>query len=175
MPSKNSINRPKLTSNLHHKVHSLNKKRAQRERAGLLKPARSSVNSKSGEIKSVALDLYFQNKKNESQNSTAVTLQNASSSPASITTRTLSKKRAKKIERNLKYATQRKLLVDASAKLEDEMEIDLDGGKKVKENEKKSTLTLVKEALWSVIDDTASQGLIIENRQGTTLGGPFFP
>lgn len=175
MPSKNSINRPKLTSNLHHKVHSLNKKRAQRERAGLLKPARSSVNSKSGEIKSVALDLYFQNKKNESQNSTAVTLQNASSSPASITTRTLSKKRAKKIERNLKYATQRKLLVDASAKLEDEMEIDLDGGKKVKENEKKSSLTLVKEALSSVIDDTASQGLIIENRQGTTLGGPFFP
>ncbi|CAI6732046.1 ANL_collapsed_G0028730.mRNA.1.CDS.1 [Saccharomyces cerevisiae] len=156
MPSKNSINRPKLTSNLHHKVHSLNKKRAQRERA-------------------VALDLYFQNKKNESQNSTAVTLQNASSSPASITTRTLSKKRAKKIERNLKYATQRKLLVDASAKLEDEMEIDLDGGKKVKENEKKSSLTLVKEALWSVIDDTASQGLIIENGQGTTLGGPFFP
>lgn len=121
------------------------------------------------------MDLYFQNKKNESQNSTAVTLQNASSSPASITTRTLSKKRAKKIERNLKYATQRKLLVDASAKLEDEMEIDLDGGKKVKENEKKSSLTLVKEALWSVIDDTASQGLIIENRQGTTLGGPFFP
>ncbi|AJR73342.1 Alb1p [Saccharomyces cerevisiae YJM1400] len=175
MPSKNSINRPKLTSNLHYKVHSLNKKRAQRERAGLLKPARSSVNSKSGEIKSVALDLYFQNKKNESQNSTAVTLQNASSSPASITTRTLSKKRAKKIERNLKYATQRKLLVDASAKLEDEMDIDLDGGKKVKENEKKSSLTLVKEALWSVIDDTASQGLIIENGQGTTLGGPFFP
>lgn len=175
MPSKNSINRPKLTPNVHHKVHSLNKKRAQRERAGLLKPARSSANSKSGEIKSVALDLYFENKKSESQGSTAVTLPNTASPPASITTRTLSKKRAKKIERNLKYAAQRKLLVDASAKLEDGMDIDLDSSKKVKENGKKSSLTLVKEALWSVIDDAASHGLIIENGQGTTLGGPVFP
>ncbi|EJS43184.1 YJL122W [Saccharomyces arboricola H-6] len=175
MPSKNSINRPKLTSNLHHKVHTLGRKRAQREKAGLLKPARSSANSKSGEIKSVALDLYFENKKNENTASTAVTLPNAPSPPATITTRTLSKKRAKKIERNLKYAAQRKLLVDAAAKVEDQMDIDLDHPKKVKESRKKSSLTLVKEALWSVIDDTSSHGLIIENGQGTTLGGPFFP
>lgn len=176
MPSKNSINRPKLTSNLNHRVHSLGKKRAHRERAGLLQPARSSVNSRSGEIKSVALDLYFQNKKDEGQTSTAVTLPTAPSHPASVTTRTLSKKRAKKIERNLKYAAQRKLLVDASAEVEDGMDIDLDSTKKVKENErKKSSLTLVKEALWNVIDDTSSHGLLIENGQGTTLGGPFFP
>ncbi|KOG98493.1 Alb1p [Saccharomyces eubayanus] len=176
MPSKNSINRPKLTSNLNHRVHSLGKKRAQREKAGLLQPARSSANSRSGEIKSVALDLYFQNKKDAGETSTAVTLPTPPSHPASITTRTLSKKRAKKIERNLKYAAQRKLLVDASAKVEDDMDIDLDSTKKVKENEKKkSSLTLVKEALWNVIDDTSSHGLLIENGQGTTLGGPFFP
>lgn len=166
MPSKNSINRPKLTVNLHRKVHSLAKKRAQRERAGLLQPARSSLSSKSGHIKSVPLDLYFQDKEGK-----------VNSGP--LTTKTLSKKRAKKIERNLKYAEQRKLLTDIQAKLEQEDGMDLDvhsaDNTKIVKDEKKSALTRMKDALWSIIDDTSSQGLILENGQGTTLGGPFFP
>ena len=103
MPSKNSINRPKLTVNVARKTQSLAHKRDQRERAGLLKPARSSEKSKSGQIKSVPLDLYFQEKEGKVSGN-------------GLTTKTLSKKRAKKIERNIKYAEQRKLLARSSDK-----------------------------------------------------------
>lgn len=162
MPSKNSVNRPKLTVNLNKRSQQLGLKRAQRERAGLLQPARSSVNSKSGEIKSVALDLYFQDKDNVEPMS-------------KVTTKTLSKKRAKKIERNIKYAEQRKLLTDVQAKLENnDMEVDSKKHDKkiVKEQ---SSLTKVKNALWNILEDKASQGLVLGSGQGTTLGGAFFP
>lgn len=65
MPSKNSVNRPKLTVNLNKKSQKYGLKRARRERSGAFQPSRSSENSKSGEVKSVALDLFFANKKNE--------------------------------------------------------------------------------------------------------------
>ncbi|CCF59208.1 hypothetical protein KAFR_0G01740 [Kazachstania africana CBS 2517] len=160
MPSKNSINRPKLTLNANKRVQRNAKKRDAREKLGLLNPQRSSESSKSGEIKSVALDLYF----------------NKESSPnGPITTKTLSKKRTKKIERNLKYAEQRKLLLDVGSKIENDIEMDVDSSNGKKQDLKKSNLTLVKEALWSVIEDTTSDPLIIENGQGTTFGGPFFP
>lgn len=157
MPSKNSINRPKLTVNVARKTQSLAHKRDQRERAGLLKPARSSEKSKSGQIKSVPLDLYFQGKEGKVSGN-------------GLTTKTLSKKRAKKIERNIKYAEQRKLLAELQDKVvnEDGMEVDLPPKTKKKE-EKKNTL---KDALWKILDDTSSQGLVISNGQGTTLGGP---
>lgn len=157
MPSKNSINRPKLTVNLARKTQSLAHKRDQRERAGLLKPARSSENSKSGQIKSVPLDLYFQGKEGKV-------------AASGITTKTLSKKRAKKIERNIKYAEQRKLLAELQDKAlnEDEMDLDLPASSK-KTEERKITM---KDALWKILDDTSSQGLVISNGQGTTLGGP---
>ena len=151
MPSKNSINRPKLTVNVARKTQSLAHKRDQRERAGLLKPARSSEKSKSGQIKSVPLDLYFQEKEGKVSGNGLT-------------------KRAKKIERNIKYAEQRKLLAELQDKVvnEDGMEVDLPAKTKKKE-EKKSTL---KDALWKILDDTSSQGLVISNGQGTTLGGP---
>lgn len=157
MPSKNSINRPKLTVNLNRKTQALAHKRNQRERAGLLKPARSSENSKSGQIKSIPLDLYFQEKEGKVSGS-------------GLTTKTLSKKRAKKIERNIKYAEQRKLLADLQDKPvnDDEMDVDVPGKSKKKE-EKKITL---KDALRKILDDAPSQALVISNGQGTTLGGP---
>ncbi|CCK73592.1 Alb1p NDAI_0G06090 [Naumovozyma dairenensis CBS 421] len=181
MPSKNSINRPKLTVNLHRKAQKAGKKRAARERAGHYKPARSADASKSGEIKSVALDLYFNDKDKTGQASTNTST--LASGNGSVTTKTLSKKRAKKIERSLRYAEQRKLLIDLQAKLEngnDDTAMDVDGGevvKRVRENKKeKSALTQMKEALWNVLDDaSSSQGLVIGSGQGTTLGGPFFP
>lgn len=153
-----------MTVNVHRKVHSLAKKRDQRERAGLLKPARSSDSSKSGHIKSVPLDLYFEGKEGK-----------VNSSP--LTTKTISKKRAKKIERNLKYAEQRRLLADIQAKVENEdgMELDVQSAVNTEKDGKKGPLTKMKDALWSIINDTSSQGLILENGQGTTLGGPFFP
>ncbi|QLQ78556.1 hypothetical protein HG537_0A08030 [Torulaspora globosa] len=159
MPSKNSINRPKLTPNLNRKNQSLARKRDQRERAGLLQPARSSENSKSGQVKSVPLELYFQGKTGQD---------------GVLTTKTLSKKRAKKIERNLKYAEQRKLLAELQDKVENEdgMEVDVPAGKTQKREEKKSSLTKMKDALWKVLDDSSSEGFVLTKGQGTTLGGP---
>ncbi|QLL33793.1 hypothetical protein HG536_0F01180 [Torulaspora globosa] len=164
MPSKNSINRPKLTTNLNRKTQSLARKRDQRERAGLLQPARSSEKSKSGQVKSVPLELYFHGKVGQTAGNQA------------LTTKTLSKKRAKKIERNLKYAEQRKLLAELQDKVanEDGMEVDVQAGKSQKREEKKSSLAKMKDALWRVIDDSSSQGLVLNGGQGTTLGGPVF-
>lgn len=166
MPSKNSINRPKLTSNLNRRAQKAGIKRSQREQNGQFQPARSSEQSKSGEIKSVALDLYFKDKADD------VVI------GPKVTRNTLSKKRAKKIERNLKYAQQRKnedrLLTDLHAKLENEMDVDV-VSKKVK-NEKNSKLSMVKKAMWNVLEDAQSQQeLPLTTGQGTTLGGAWFP
>lgn len=158
MPSRNSINRPKQQVNLNRKVQTLAKKRDARERAGLLQPARSHELSKSGQAKSVPLDLYRGEK----------------STTGPLTTSTLSKKRAKKIERNLRYAEQRKLLVDVGKKVEDGMEIDNEKST-VETATKKSQLARVKDAFFQAMEDTASSGLTLENGAGTTLGGPFFP
>lgn len=163
MPSRNSINRPKLTVNLNRKNASITKRREQRERAGLLQPARSSEGSMSGKVKSVPIDLYMNGARDDHASSKG------------ITNRTLSKKRAKKIERNLRYAQQRKLLTDAAAGVEEGMDIDIDGGKRKNKKEEKTDLSMVKDALWKAIEDTTNTGLVLENGQGTTLGGPFFP
>ncbi|SCU96314.1 LAFA_0G05666g1_1 [Lachancea sp. 'fantastica'] len=157
MPSKNSINRPKQQVNLNRKVHSLARKRDAMDRAGLLKPARSSGESKSGLARSIPVDLY----RGEKQ------------SAGPITTKTLSKKRAKKIERNIKYAEQRKLLVDVQKKTDDSMDLDMDSKKPA--SAPKSQLERVKAALFKAMDDTASNGLVLDAGAGTTLGGPFFP
>ncbi|CAL9731844.1 ribosome biogenesis protein Alb1p [Monosporozyma unispora] len=160
MPSKNSINRPKLVTNLKNKAQKAGLKRSRRDQRGDFQPARSSETSKSGEIKSVALDLYFQDEK----------------TGGSITNKTLSKKRAKKIERNLKYAQQRKLLTDLQAKVENDMDVDTALVKKVKET-KDSKLSMIKKAMWNVLDDTQSQQNLplSSSGQGTTLGGAWFP
>lgn len=161
MPSKNSINRPKQQMNLNRKVHSLAKKRDARERAGLLQPARSHEDSKSGQPKSVPIDLY----------------KGEQSSAGPVTTKTLSKKRAKKIERNMRYAEQRKLLVDVQKKAEDGMEVDGEVAASIAGSDaaKKSQFARVKDAFFRAMEDTASSGLVLENGAGTTLGGRFFP
>ncbi|SCV03676.1 LANO_0G05578g1_1 [Lachancea nothofagi CBS 11611] len=155
MPSKNSINRPKQQININRRTQSLAKKRDAMEKAGLLQPARSAESSKSGLARSVPIDLY------KGEGLTA----------GPLTTKTLSKKRAKKIERNLKYAEQRKLLVDVQKKSEDSME--LDQVKKIEPT--KTPLERVKAAFFKAMEDTTSSGLVLENGSGTTLGGPFFP
>lgn len=190
MPSKNSINRPKLTTNLKSKAQRAGLKRSQREQRGDFKPARSSEQSKSGEIKSVALDLYFQNEEGKGRgdgdgngSGDMVVIHNGP-----ITRNTLSKKRAKKIERNLKYAQQRKkelqILTDLQAKKENDMDLDLDSidsGDNGKNNKgkalKKSKLSLIKDAMWNILEDTQSiQNLSLSTSgQGTTLGGAWFP
>ncbi|SMN22822.1 similar to Saccharomyces cerevisiae YJL122W ALB1 Shuttling pre-60S factor [Maudiozyma saulgeensis] len=178
MPSKNSINRPKLTTNVRSKQQKLARKRDQRERAGHFNQARSADGSRSGEAKSVALDIYFG--KEDS------TTSRDQSHRGGLTNKTLSKKRAQKIERNLKYAQQRRLLTDVQAGLEnkaDDDEMNVDGGNKAllrkqeieQSKNKKNNMSLIREALWNSIEDAQSQGLTLATGQGTTLGGPFFP
>lgn len=154
MPSKNSVNKPKLTENLRHKNQALARKRADRERKGLINPPRSHEDSKSGQAKSEAVDLY---------------LKGATPSSA-ITTKTLSKKRQQKIERNMKYAGRRKLLTDAQAKLEDEMDVEDE-----EEDSRKNAQHSMKDAFWSALDDAHSSANLCQEGEGTTLGGPFFP
>ncbi|AET39987.1 Alb1p Ecym_5218 [Eremothecium cymbalariae DBVPG len=158
MPSKNSINRPKQKINLQHKVRSNAAKRLAREKAGLLAPPRSSTASKSGQARSIPWELY----KGESVER------------GPMTTKTLSKKRAKKIERNLRYVEQRKLLIDIQAAKESGMEID-DSSVKVAKVQKKGAIEKVKECMWSVLEDTTTQGFTLHTGTGTTLGGPYFP
>ncbi|AGO14258.1 AaceriAFL209Wp [[Ashbya] aceris (nom. inval.)] len=160
MPSKNSINRPKQKLNLQHRVQKNAAKRSARERAGLLAPPRSSEQSQSGRAKSIPLDLFRGERVDQGP----------------ITTKTLSKKRAKKIERNLRYVEQRKLLVDVQAARESGMEIDVEtaGSGKTKAQQT-GPLQKVKESIWSALEDVAAQDMIVQTGAGTTLGGQFFP
>ncbi|VEU19517.1 DEKNAAC100681 [Brettanomyces naardenensis] len=95
-----------------------------------------------------------------------------------ITNRVVSKKRAKKNARNIKYINARsvngtKLLVDLQAK-KDLMEVD---GEEEEEDKGKSQKKSdpIREALWSVVADVANGGLKIDSTgEGTTLGGPSF-
>lgn len=159
MPSKNSINRPKQKVNLNRKSQQRAAKRESMEKRGLLAPARSSESSKSGRVKSVPYDIY----KGEVTNS------------GPLTTQTLSKKRAKKIERNLKYAEERRLLVDLQSQSDQNggMELELNVAKKEKEV-KKGQLEKVREAITTVLEDIQSQGLSLQTDSGTTLGGQYF-
>ena len=176
MPSKNSINRPKLTTNVRAKQQTLARKRDARERKGHFTLARSEEGSRSGEAKSAPVDLYF------GRESPAT--RRAQPGRGGLTTKTLSKKRAQKIERNLKYAAQRRLLTDVQAGIEsDEMSVDATGQAKAIARKQeiasakasKNNSSLVREALWKAIDDASTQGLTLQTGNGTTLGGAFFP
>ncbi|KAH3673653.1 hypothetical protein WICMUC_003556 [Wickerhamomyces mucosus] len=162
MPSRNSINKPKDTINQARKRASVSRKRAARARNGEFAPARSSEASTSGLPKSTALALY-----------------NGASQSGVLTTKTLSKKRSQKIERNKKYIARRKLdeerlLIDAQANAEESMHVDDEVVKQVEEP-KKSKINTIKDALWSVIEDRSTESLIVDSTgEGTTLGGPSF-
>lgn len=158
MPSKNSINKPKQGINKNKKSASLAKKRSARIRSGLVAPPRSSSLSTSGQPRSTAIALY-----NGEQVSTR------------LTTMTLSKKRAQKIERNKRYIEKRKLeekiLIDVTSKLEESMDVDVELPKKVK---KASKIDQVKQALLSVVEDKTSDNFILQTGEGTTLGSQTF-
>jgi len=169
MPSRNSINKPKDTMRQAHKRSQLASKRNARARNGLTAPARSAETSTSGRPKSTAVALYT-----------------GSTPTGTITTNTLSKKRLHKIERNKKYVAKRKelqnkLLIDATAKAEEDMDIDTEDNESVtssaasKKEKPSSKINSVKDALWSVIEDRAADSLIVDSTgEGTTLGGPSF-
>ncbi|AMD19114.1 HBR213Cp [Eremothecium sinecaudum] len=162
MPSKNSINRPKQKINLNRKIQKNAAKRNARERAGLLAPPRSSPDSMSGQVKSIPWELYKGSK--------------LESGPT--TTKTLSKKRAKKIERNLRYNEQRKLLIEVQAAKESGMEIDMEtslvSSRSRKKEAKQGLLEKTKASIWSVLEDTTTQELPLQTGAGTILGSKYF-
>lgn len=90
-----------------------------------------------------------------------------------LTTQTLSKKKLRKVERNLKHLQKNgvpsKLLDRIAQAKEGEMEVE-------EETEPKQTLLrdqahFVREALWTVVEDAQSSGLLVDHSgEGTTLG-----
>ena len=184
MPSRNSINRPKLTVSLNRKNKHLAAKRLRRERAGEFSPARSSRQSKSGKIRSVPLELYFaQQGQNASGNGNVPVL----------TRKKLSKKKAQKIARDLRHIQRQQererksLNGEASVLNTDDMNVDASGSSKSMQRKmdianakmSKNKLSLIKNALWKALEtnnnNNTPNGLIVVGGQGTTLGGPFFP
>ncbi|ODQ82699.1 hypothetical protein BABINDRAFT_159224 [Babjeviella inositovora NRRL Y-12698] len=142
------------------KAHSIGKKRAAKVRAGAFAPARSDKESTSGQPKSTAVALYT-----------------GKMVPTGVHTNTLSNKRLKKIERNKKYVAARNvsLLIDVAAKQEEKMEIDEENIALKKDVTKKTQASLVRDALWSIIEDRASEGLSVQiTGDGTTLGSAVF-
>ncbi|GME71367.1 unnamed protein product [[Candida] boidinii] len=162
MPSRNSVNRPKDNLNRIRKAQSLAKKRVRR-----------GTTPRSTERTTVVLP----------STSIALYTGDASDSSIGITSKSISKKTAKKIERNRKYAILRnggknakKLLIDIQAKKESSMDIDGEASNASSNaNTKRSKSDLVREALWSVIEDVATNNYNVDvTGEGTTLGGPFF-
>lgn len=165
MPSRNSINKPKdkILRNKH--SLSIGKKRASRKKhAEATASSTSRYNAdelapRPTESKSVAL---FRG--------------NPSSDATKITTKSLSKKRIRKLERNQKYINKRNenLKIDIIAQQED-MQVD-DGG--ADRSEKKvSDLEKVKKIIWSAVEDRAAGGLDVgtgREGSGTTLGVQAF-
>ncbi|CCK72338.1 Alb1p KNAG_0J02590 [Huiozyma naganishii CBS 8797] len=152
MPSKNSVNRPKLTANLRRRAQKLGQKRARRTAQGHFALGREDA---LGAGKSAPLDVYFGRVGVQGSHAEG-------SKDGRVTSRTLSGKRLRKIERNLRYAKKRQ-------------------GKEQKQAPPASApagpLTALRNALWSVLGDSPSAGLIIDTtgNAGTTLGGAYFP
>ncbi|CCH61052.1 hypothetical protein TBLA_0D05600 [Henningerozyma blattae CBS 6284] len=163
MPSKNSVNRRKYTTTTARKQRKNASKRLEKERLGLIKPARSARDAKFDLKKSVPLDLYFNGK--DSDNNQGV-----------MTTKSLSKKRTKKIERMLNYVKQRK---DRESRTEDgDEDMDVDQTKRQRPT-KETSFGRMKNLLWDVVVDQNGAEVMSFNvtptGDGTTLGGPFFP
>lgn len=158
MPSRNSINKPK--GKIHRAQHgsAISKKRTARARTAL--PTRSS----SGR--------YNKDTVPRPTDSLAVALYNGAgaSQGSGVTTQTLSKKRAKKIERNNRYIARRneQLSIDLAAQNEG-MDIEM-SEKRVKAKKPASQLEKVKEALWAVVDDSTGGDFLDVSGEGTTLG-----
>ncbi|SGZ53238.1 CIC11C00000003647 [Sungouiella intermedia] len=160
MPSRNSINKPK--GKIHRAQHgaAISKKRAARSKAAL--PTRSSAGRYNTETAPRPTDSH------------ALALYSGSgpSLGSGVTTKSLSKKRAKKIERNSRYVAKRneQLSIDLAAK-EEGMDVDMDGESKRVRNKKPQTqLEKVKEALWAAVDDVSGAFEVDVLGEGTTIG-----
>ena len=147
MPSRNSINKPKdkLQRNAH--ASSLGKRR--HGRLAKLNATRSSTSR------------YNKDAKTKPSESTSLALYKGSTAPTGVlTNNTLSKKRAKKIERNQNHIRRANQPAGEVSMEEDE-------------EQRITRIEQVKQALWSVFSAGVTSSATSET-QGTTLGVQAF-
>ncbi|AWU78149.1 hypothetical protein CAS74_003044 [Pichia kudriavzevii] len=143
MPSKNSINKPKGNITRQRKSHLASKKRAQRARQAV-----TSVTQATGSSALVPL----------------------SASGGVVVNTVLSNKKARKLERNLKYAQLRR---EGSVGKGKRVDVEMSGEEIAQAKDKEN---VYRKALWSVVERSRVQGIPIMTPvgQGTTLGGGSF-
>lgn len=161
MASKNSINKPKDTNKRAAHSALLARKRAARAKTAL--PTRSSHGRYNTKTAARPTD------------SKAVALYSGVPSTiagVSVTTSVLSKKRARKIERNARYIAKRKAQLQVDLAAENEMDIEAESaGKRIKEVKPETKLDKVKKALWTAVAQSASEKLAMNvSGEGTTIG-----
>ncbi|RCK65671.1 Ribosome biogenesis protein ALB1 [Candida viswanathii] len=154
MAGRNAINKPKIKMHAHSHAKSLGRKRAARRTTA----TRSSTSRYASKGSTAP----------RSTDSQAVALYTGElPAPSStMTTTTLSNKRAKKIARNQKYMAAN----NAAASGKDSNEsMDVDAN--LTEEQRQTKLDQVKKALWSVIETHAKSGYpVVADPEGTTLG-----
>lgn len=163
MASKNSINKPKAT--MRKKAHAALLARKRLARAKLAEPTRSSHGR---------YNLKTAPRPSESK-AVALYAGGSSTIPGKvITTSVLSKKRARKIERNARYIAKRNLQLDADLASQGGMDVDVDVeiiGKVQKCVKPGTKLEKVKKALWAAVEHSASEKLALPvTSEGTTIG-----
>lgn len=141
MPSKNSINKPKITAKHQRKAHGASKKRQLRA-----KQAVTVIKGPSGSTEIVPL----------------------STGGGVLANRVVSNKKAKKLERNLKYA---KLRQQVGKKKAADVEMSEEDMTELKEKE-----NIYRKALWKVVENSKVNGLTFASPsgEGTTLGSAVF-
>lgn len=150
MPSKNGFNKPK----------------DQLLRARKAVNAGKKIKVHTFQPKPTSAELFRKSKIDKSSAVTNKTKQ--------LTTETLSNKKLKKIERNLRHlknnGVESKILLQLEAQKEAEIDIDEDAViEKIKTL--KDQTTFVRDALWSVVEDQTSQAVPFDQSgEGTTLG-----
>ncbi|TID22555.1 hypothetical protein CANINC_003330 [Pichia inconspicua] len=141
MPSKNSINKPKITAKHQRKSILASKKRQNRARQAV-----TVIKSSSGSTEIVPI----------------------SSGGGVIANKILSNKKAKKLERNFKYAQMRK---QEGRKKNTDIVMNEQNIADVKEKE-----NIYRKALWDVVESSKVNGvpLALPSGEGTTLGSASF-
>lgn len=148
MPSTFSINKPSKAITLRNHEQRLARKRAARAKA--VKPFTPTAASKPDDPKSAA---YYKD---------------IIARGTGVITKTLSKKRAQKLERNARFAAKRNQQL---ALQEGGMEVDMPVIKKEKKQKPESHLEKVRKALRTAVEDSAASSMVMDaSGEGTTIG-----
>ncbi|KAG0684432.1 ribosome biogenesis protein alb1 [Pichia californica] len=155
MPSKNSVNKPKDNMIRQRKSHMASKRRQRRSNTGV-----TIIKTSKGTNEIVPL------------------LTNNRNKGGVIANTIISNKKAKKIERNIKYAEMRRNgnVNGKKLKVNGVVDIDMKEDGNNDNNTSGPKESAVRKALWSIVDGAKISGLTlaVASGEGTTLGGPSF-